>query len=229
MSLVASVLSRVMGSALGPKVVLRGSLVTQRWVPFRVAHDVDFCMAGEWTVDALRAAVTRVLDGPFTVLFPDSRFPGGRVVVSEGGEQLQVDFGQDDPLALPPELAVVHGVSVPVVRPEQMLAWKIHSLVEFGPRGRWSPKTLADLVLIHRLVPLDEAAVRTALALALSSRQMTWRAFDEFFTDPTWGRSRGSRNKWKSYRRKAPWLTLELEPTLDEARGIVRGLIAAEM
>jgi hypothetical protein len=227
---VAAVLGKVMASALGPRVTLRGSLVTQRWVPSRSAHDVDFCLDGAWTVEALEGAVSAVLEGPFTVLFPESRLPGGRVVVGEGPDQLQVDFGQDDPLAISTERAVVHGVELPIVRPEQMLAWKIHGLVEFGPRGRWSPKTLADVVLIHRHVPaLDHAALQTSLEVAFSSRGLTFHALDEFLDDPTWGRSRGSRNKWRSYRRKAPWLTLELEPTLEEARALVRRLTRAEM
>jgi hypothetical protein len=228
MSLFAQVLRQVVAAPIGQRAVLRGSLVTVRWVPFRVVKDIDFCVDGEWTPDALRAQVGLVvgpLEATFTPLFPETPWPGWRVQLRDGGAALQVDFGQGDPLALPPVVAEVHGVTVPMVRPEVMLAWKIHGLVEFGPRGRWSPKTLADLVLLHRHAPLDDVGVRTCLDLAFSSRAMTFSALDEFLDDPTWGLSRGSRNKWKAYRKKSPWLTLELAPTIEEARGIVRWLV----
>ncbi len=228
MSLIPKVLRQVLAAPIGQHVVLRGSLVTARWVPFRTVKDIDFCVDGDWAPEALRALVSEVigaLEGTLTPLFPETPWPGWRVQLRDGEEAVQVDFGQGDPLALPAVSAEVHGVTVPTVRAEVMLAWKIHGLVEFGPRGRWSPKTLADLVLLRRHAPLDDAGVRACLDLAFSSRQMTFDALGEFLDDPTWGLSRGSRNKWKSYRKKSPWLTLELAPTIDEARGIVRRLV----
>lgn len=239
-SLVGRVLRQVMDSAMGPHVVLRGSLVTALWVPERVAQDIDFVILGEdWSLERLKPLVSSVvgsLSAELEPIWAETPWPGWRVHLSDPADPadpavpantVQVDFGWGDPLAMPPVLATIHGVELPVVTPEVMLAWKIHSLVEFGPRGRWSAKTLADLVLIHRRVKLDEEQVRRCLALAFSSRSMSTSDLDGLLDDPTWGRSRGSRNKWKSLQKKVRWAPFTLDEALCEAREIVRAYLRA--
>jgi hypothetical protein len=232
-----------MDSAMGPHAVLRGSLVTALWVPERVAQDIDFVILGEgWSLERLKPLVSSVvgsLSAVFEPIWAETPWPGWRVHLSDADDAVdtvdaadmvgtvQVDFGWGDPLALPPVLATIHGVELPVVTPEVMLAWKIHSLVEFGPRGRWSAKTLADLVLIHRRARLDEEKVRRCLALAFSSRNMSTSDLDGLLDDPTWGQSRGSRNKWKSFQKKVRWAPFTLNEALSEAREIVRAYLRA--
>lgn len=229
LSLVQQVLRQLVNSAMGPHAVLRGSLVTALWVPNRVARDIDFVVQGEnWSLPTLKPLVASVvgpLEANFEPIWAETSWPGWRVHLSDSQHTVQVDFGWGDPLAVPAERRVIHGVDLPVVVPEVMLAWKIHSLVELGPRGRWSAKTLADLVLIHQHATLDDAKLRTALALSFSSRNMTFAALDGFLDDPTWGQSRGSRNKWKSFKKKCSWAPFELAWALEEARRIVRPLV----
>ena len=50
---------------------------------------------------------------------------------------------------------------------------------------------------------------------------------DGFLNDPTWGLSRGSRNKWKSYGKKAPWVDFTLADALARSREIVRAVLGA--
>jgi len=249
-SLVGRVLQQVMDSAMGPHVVLRGSLVTALWVPERVAQDIDFVILGEgWSLERLKPLVSSVvgsLSAEFEPIWAETPWPGWRVHLSDAVDApdaadaaataadavdmvdtVQVDFGWGDPLAVPPVLATIHGVELPVVTPEVMLAWKIHSLVEFGPRGRWSAKTLADLVLIHRRVRLNEEQVRRCLALAFSSRSMSTSDLDGLLDDPTWGQSRGSRNKWKSFQKKVRWAPFTLNEALSEAKEVVRAYLRA--
>jgi hypothetical protein len=230
-SFVGRVLQQVVSSAIGPHVVLRGSLVTALWVPERVPQDIDFVILGEgWSLERLEPLVSSVvgsLSAVFEPIWAETPWPGWRVHLSDSADTVQVDFGWGDPLAVPPVLATIHGVELPVVAPEVMLAWKIHSMVEFGPRGRWSAKTLADLVLIHRRVRLDEEEVRRSLALAFSSRNMSTSDLDGLLDDPTWGQSRGSRNKWKSFQKKVRWAPFTLNEALSEAREIVRPYVRA--
>jgi hypothetical protein len=214
---------------MGSQAVLRGSLVTALWVPNRVARDIDFVVQGEgWSASSLKQLVATVV-GPlaasFEPIWAESPWPGWRVHLSDGAHRVQVDFGWGDPLAIAPERQLVHQVELPVVVPEVMLAWKIHGLVELGPRGRWSAKTLADLVLIHQHARLDAAKLRAALALSFSSRQMHFGELDGFLDDPTWGQSRGSRKKWRSFRKKCSWAPFELSWALEEGRRIVRPLV----
>lgn len=54
---------------------------------------------------------------------------------------------------------------------------------------------------------------------------MTFAALDGFLDDATWGQSRGSRNKLKSFKKKCSWAPFELAWALDEARRIVRPLV----
>jgi hypothetical protein len=107
------------------------------------------------------------------------------------------------------------------VTAEVMFGWKVHSLVEHGPRGRWHAKTMADLYLLLRHVRLEQTLVRSCVEAAFASQRMPLTALDGFLDDPTWGQSRGSRNKWKSYVKKSPWVTF----TLAEAFPVVRDTV----
>ncbi len=203
--------------------ILRGSQLTQAWVPGRVANDLDFLLDGEWKVEAALEAVKETAGGHglVEVIWEDTPWPGVRLSLPG----LQVDFGWAEKLAAAPVPFTLHGTTWPAVTPEVMFGWKTHSLVEHGERGRWHAKTLADLVLLERHVKLDRAVAARAIALAFESHDQRVSALDGFLDDPTWGTSRGSRNRWKSYRKKAPWVTFTLEEAISVARSAVLPLV----
>jgi hypothetical protein len=184
-------LRRVERSPYADRLVLRGSLVTRRFFPSRVCEDVDHLLSGG-SADELQRAATAVIAvadaDPLEIvarekLWPDTELPGHRVVFANG---LQVDIGFGDPITVAPERVTIEGANVLAVRPESMIAWKMHGLVEQGPRGRWRPKDLHDLFLYASL-DVDEAEVRKALEIAFSSRGTSLAQLEPMMTDATWG------------------------------------------
>jgi len=206
-------LRRVERSPYADRLVLRGSLVTRRFFPSRECQDVDHLLL-DGSADELERAADAVIaapdEEPLEVaarerLWPDTELPGHRTVFTNG---LQVDIGFGDPVTAAPARVVIEGASVLCVCPESMIAWKLHGLVELGPRGRWRPKDLHDLFLYASLA-VDERALREAIAVAFSSRGHAVSLLEPLMTDVTWGTSRGSRNRWRRFRKTtaAPELT----------------------
>jgi hypothetical protein len=230
-SLLQDTLGHLHRSALAPRLVLRGSLLTALWVPGRRANDIDFLVEGAWTPQTLRPHVEAALEGlagsacAVGTIWEETEFPGLRASLIRGEAPMQVDFGWGEQLASAPAPRTVLGLEWPSVCAEVMFGWKAHSLVEHGPRGRWHPKTVADLVLYLRHVPLEREVVRRAIALSFASQRLPLSALDGFLEDPTWGRSRGSRNKWKSYVRKSPWVDFSLDEALAEVRAALLPLV----
>ena len=224
---------------LGPDAVLRGSQLTARWVPGRVAADLDFVLLGAWDLARATRVVgswlgTDALPSAGNVqglgikawgIWLESPWPGLRIELTRAEEKLQIDFGWGETLGVAPRPFELEGVTLPAVSPEVMLGWKVHSLVELGPRGRWHPKTLIDLVLIARHCQLDPAATKRCIESAFASRNMSLRELDEFFRAPDWGSGRSSRHKWKKYVPNAPWVTFTREQAIAEARQVVSAFL----
>jgi hypothetical protein len=224
---------------LGRDAVLRGSQLTARWVPGRVAADLDFLLLGAWTLARATRAIDDLLgtqglpcEGQVAdvelkawAIWLETPNPGLRLELSRGAERLQIDFGWGEILGLPPQPFVLAGISLPAVAPEVMFGWKVHSLVELGPRGRWHPKTLIDLVLLARHCQLDPVAAKRCIECAFASRNMPLSELDAFFQAPDWGHGRSSRHKWKKYVQSAPWATFSLSDGIAEARGVVAAML----
>ncbi len=121
----------------------------------------------------------------------------------------------------------LEGFTLPAVPPEMMFGWKVHSLVELGPRGRWHPKTLIDLVLIARHCALEPRLTRRCIESAFASRHMSLAELDPFFNAPDWGSGRSSRHKWKKYVTNAAWATFSRTEAVAEARQLVRAFLSA--
>lgn len=179
--------------------------MTRRFFPARKCLDVDHLLL-EGSADELRRAADAVIavpdEEPLEIvarekLWPDTELPGHRTVFANG---LQVDIGFGDPIVPAPERVTIDGANVLAVRAESMIAWKMHGLVELGARGRWRPKDLHDLFLYASLA-VDEAELAKAIPLAFSSRGHSLSLLEPLMTDTTWGTSRGSRNRWKRFRR----------------------------
>ena len=224
-------LAHVHRSALGERCVLRGSLLTALWVPGRRANDIDFLVDGDWTPQRLEPLVQETFASmpgvscEVITIWEETDFPGLRASLKRSDETMQVDFGWGELLAVPPSVVEVRGLSWRAVCAEVMFGWKVHSLVEHGPRGRWHAKTMADLVLLLRHVKLDPVSSRRAIERSFESQRLPLSTLDGFFDDPTWGQSRGSRNKWKSYAKKSPWVTFALAEALTEVRAALTPLL----
>ena len=211
--------------------VLRGSLLTSLWVPGRGVNDIDLLVDGRWTPESLTPVLQRAFSTfpsdacDVTVIWAETDNPGLRATVRRGVEVVQVDFGWGEQLAVPPVDTLVRGRTWRAVTPEVMFGWKVHSLVEHGPRGRWHAKTMADLYLLLRHVRLEPTASRACIDAAFASQRMPLTVLDGFLDDPSWGQSRGSRNKWKSYAKKSPWVTFPLAEAFPVVREAVHRLI----
>jgi hypothetical protein len=205
-------------------------------VPGRVAADLDFVLMGEWSLaraSNVVATLAAVSGLPFAGRVDDVQveghgiwletpWPGLRVELSRGAEKLQVDFGWGERLGVPPRPFELEGITLPSVAPEVMFGWKVHSLVELGPRGRWHPKTLIDLVLLGRHCVLEPAATKRCIEYSFASRELALSALDDFFNAADWGSGRSSRHKWKKYTQSAPWCTFSRQEGIGEARRLVR-------
>lgn len=217
-------LAQVHRSALRDQCVLRGSLLTALWIPERKVNDIDFLVDGEWTPELLAPHVATAFANmagvacELTTIWAETEFPGVRATLQRGEAAMQVDFSWGEVLAAPPAMTEVRGLKWRTVCPEVMFGWKVHSLVEHGPRGRWHAKTMADVVLLLRHVKLDLTLAKQAVHCAFESQRLSLSLLDDLFDDPTWGQSRGSRNKWKSYVKKAPWVTFPLADALAEVK-----------
>lgn len=219
--------------------MLRGSVVTRAHHPDgRDPVDLDYLvLAPRWDPGAVEEAVRAVIARPspdgivlevaalrIVPIWEETTFPGLRVIVPArfGAEEdeLQIDFGYGDPLAVPNDRIVFHGVGpLSAVARETMIAWKIHGLVEWG-RGRWRPKDLHDLdVLLSR--PADERGVRAALEVAFTSRGTELAALAGLLFRPAWGESTGRRKLWKKLA-----LTVRGDADFSRARARVRALLA---
>lgn len=242
MSLLRFWLELMQQTELGPAAVLRGSQLTARWVPGRKAADLDFVLMGDWSLERATRAVGALVDQQTLPLsgtlgeqgevaleafgiWLESPWPGLRLRLVRGADELQIDFGWAETLGVPPAPFELEGFTLPAVGPEVMFAWKVHSLVELGPRGRWHPKTLIDLVLIARHCRLDPAATKRCIESAFASREMALSELNEFFDARDWGHGRSSRHKWKKYVPSAPWVSFSREEAIDEARRVVARIL----
>ena len=234
-------LAHLHATPLGRQCVLRGSVLTERWVPGRRVNDLDFLVDGSWTPQKLSPLVLEAFSSmqgvtcSVTTIWEETDSPGVRATLSRPsplplsplpqGEGVKVDFSWGELLVTPPIELEVRGLNWRTVTAEVMFGWKVHSLVEHGPRGRWHPKTMADIALLLRHVKLDRALAKRAIELSFETQKLSITLLDPFFDDPTWGASRGSRNKWKSYVKKSPWVTFTLPEAMAEVRAALLPLL----
>ncbi|HSK04143.1 MAG TPA: nucleotidyl transferase AbiEii/AbiGii toxin family protein [Kofleriaceae bacterium] len=211
--LILGVIARIARAPEGASFVLRGGMLTRAWIaPLRrPARDLDYvgdfpfdvedtarrlapALAMERAdgvhIDAARAAVRGI--------WLDTAFPGVRVDLAIGlgraDQRLSIDVGFRDPLVPPAAwIDLDDGTSVPAVRPETQLAWKLHGLAEMG--ASWRPKDLADLWAIATRVPLDPAALPPAIEAAFVSRGFPISAATSALTAPHW-ETKTARLRW---------------------------------
>lgn len=203
-------LRRVAKSRHADRMILRGSLLTQQWIPERPAADVDHVLVPDGNPTEARAIADEILAIPdeeplppaaHEVIWANTPWPGHRTKLGTDDDALQIDIGSGDPLAIPPARVEIFGVSLLAVRPETMFGWKVHGLVELG-FGQWKCKDLHDVYLLDKHCTLDEAALVASIKLAFGSRDYALSLLDRFLYTEQWGRSRGSRRKWDAFVRR---------------------------
>lgn len=228
------------------ELVLRGGLVMRELIaPLRrPVDDVDFlalCNEAEGRTRLRMLGSERSGDfefalGPIERTWEETEFPGLRTQCTAtglGGEVIvQLDVGFGDPRAVPERALKLPGAQheITAVGLETMLAWKIHGMFERGD-GAWRAK---DLIDVHDLVVrcVDEGAATRCLALAFDSRG------DDFsicarFLHAEWGTSRGSRRKWRRFRRQRAEFDAtrsfpeDLQELVERLRALVGPLIDA--
>jgi Nucleotidyl transferase AbiEii toxin, Type IV TA system len=214
-------LRRAIQHPAAPKLVLRGSILTRALCGHqsRNPQDVDYLLLEQpfnaQNTEKLALEISRIPDQNTDlmlegckIIWADTPYPGLRVNligrVKNGELQtMQVDFGCDDPLSMPPRMLEIEGVGqVLTCAPETLFAWKLHGLIEFG-RGRWKPKDLFDLDLLLSSLEFDQTELLKAIELAFSSRDVKTTELSDFRTRDSWGcSSRSGRTKWRSFQIK---------------------------
>lgn len=252
-------LRRVSYSGHADVLVLRGGMLTRIWVPpgMRIPQDVDFVGLYPFDVDGtqqwLHAALTAtdIEDGVVfdldslqaKAIWEETEFPGVRLsvgaIASEQYHQVQIDVGFGDPLVPPaqwlyyPTLLEGLPIKLQVCRPETLVGWKLHGLVEFGAK-RWRPKDLYDLVLLTEYMVLDASLLLDAIGVAFSSRSTPLQEVLAMLSSPaSWNNSR-NRSKWRKFRSCAndqfvPEDLLECVTVVSERlKGAVESLVEQE-
>lgn len=87
------------------------------------------------------------------------------------------------------------------VRPETILGWKLHGLVEQGIKG-WRPKDLYDVMLLTTEVELDEDEVPGAITIAFETRNTSLQEVLDILSIPQWWNNSRNRSNWKWYTRR---------------------------
>ena len=222
LSLLEGALARVVRvPSLREACVLRGGLMVRRWSGpvLRPVDDLDFLWTESYAPEPVATGLLGALAADLgdglafdveaarrEIIWAETAHPGLRLHVPVRGADsttgLQIDVGSDDPLDPPAvecELPSALGpLRVRTVRPETMLAWKVHGLFERG-RGRWRPKDLWDVDVLSRHAPREEAAFERALKLAFESRGMSLSEAMRL-VEGAFGTSRQSRRKWERFR-----------------------------
>jgi hypothetical protein len=252
-------LRRVSYSGYADVLVLRGGMLTRIWVPTgrRIPQDVDFVGLYPSDVDGTQQRFHAVLsasnlkDGVVFDLnslqakdiWEETEFPGVRLTVGVTlGEQyqpVQIDVGFGDPLVPPaqwlyyPTLLEGLPIKLQACRPETLVGWKLHGLVELGAK-RWRPKDVYDLMLLTDYVVLDASLLLDAIRVAFSSRATPLQEVLAMLSSPeSWNNSR-NHSKWMKFRSGAndssiPEDLLECVTVVSERlKGAVESLVEQE-
>ncbi len=245
-------LRRVSYSGQADVLVLRGGMLARILVPAgrRTPQDVDFVglypFDVEGTEERFHAALTAtdIDDGVvFDVeslqaqaIWKEMEFPGVRLTVDaialEQYYPVQIDVGFGDPLVPPARWlyypALLEGLPIVLqaCRPETLVGWKLHGLVEFGAK-RWRPKDLYDLMLLTDYAVLDASLLPDAIRVAFSSRSTPLQEVLAVLSSPaSWNNSK-NRSKWRKFRSHAndPVIPEDLQACVTAVSERLKGMV----
>lgn len=219
--LLSGLIARVSRSAERESFVLRGGMLTRRWVaPLpRPTGDLDyvgdFAFSVEETLRRFAPALEVHREDGLCIdaksltaqgIWLDSGFPGVRLAVRVGigsaDDSISIDIGFNDPLVPQPTWIDLESnggerEKVRSIRPETQVAWKLHALTEMGTSFR--PKDLADLWRITSRVELEEAALPPAIEAAFTSRGFRLEDAKDVLYHPHWT-TKTTRVRWSPNR-----------------------------
>lgn len=204
--------------------VLRGGLVVRELIaPLRrPVDDVDFlALCNESDARGLLRAIVSGEGGGFHFrlgsierTWVETDFPGLRTACTASSDvhaadlKVQIDIGFGDPRAQAEQSLKLPGGenAIAATALATMLGWKIHGIFERGDGG-WRAKDLVDVYDLAVRSEDEDMAAR-CLRLAFESRGFDFAVCDRFLHGE-WGLSRGSRRKWRQFRRQRA----EFDPT----------------
>lgn len=219
-------LRRLAVSADADSLVLRGSMLLQLWVgpKRRRARDLDFLGLFENDFDETRHRIENIaaLDAPDDgVVFDVSSFvaeqtwkgtesPGfklnGVALVEKLPVAFSLDVGFGDPVVPAPVRfeypSCVEGIAsacVLAVGPEMSIGWKLHSLIELGPK-RWRSKHLHDLMLFAGMPGLNGDVLKASIRTAFVSRRAVPSEVFPLLDSAEWLESARTLKRWNDYR-----------------------------
>jgi hypothetical protein len=221
-------LRRVAASAHAAELVLRGGLLTRRWVGAerRTTEDADFLGLFARDAGAVAQRLGAALAAPLPeddgvrfdpdvfaeLIWQETPFPGVHALAQAEAAgaylSLQVDVGFDDPL-VPPAEWVDYPTLLPgpplrmlACRAETLVGWKLHGLFEHGAQ-RWRAKDLYDLLLLTSHAPLVEAELVGAIRVAFESRSQPRQDVLGVVYNPAWWAADRARERWAKFRAAA--------------------------
>jgi hypothetical protein len=218
--LLEGVLLRLAGQPDAAMFVLRGGMLLRHWFRplLRPAEDIDFVAAFPFSIEEaarrfLPVLADRADDGVtfdaervhFEAIFLDTGSPGVRVFVSGTSDGIEADFHADITFGPPPRPAPVFGAiptasgvvaQVWMCRPETIVGHKVQALRHLGMLS-WRAKDLHDLRLLLTRVPMDDDALREAIAGYMADLGRTGADARAMFGPSAW---------WSMKRSAAHWL-----------------------
>lgn len=219
-------LRRLAVSSDAPWLVLRGSMLLQLWVgpKRRLARDLDFLGLFENDFESTQRRIERIatLEGiDDGVVFDTASFvaeetwkgtpsPGfklnGVALVETLPVAFSLDIGFGDPVVPAPEWfdypSSVEGIAsarILAVGPEMSIGWKLHSLIELGPK-RWRPKHLHDLMLFAGMPGLNGDVLKSSIRTAFVSRKALPSEVFPLLDSRDWIESARALKRWNDYR-----------------------------
>jgi Nucleotidyl transferase AbiEii toxin, Type IV TA system len=224
--LLQGVLRRWARSTQSEAFVLRGGVLTQRYVTAerRPTRDLDFLGLFPRdltdTQDRLEEIVSVIEPDGITlhldtlvgeVIWQETDFSGLRYRLDAEAfgatSVLQLDVGFGDPV-VPPAVWIDYPFLIgPPARvlaasPELLVAWKLDGLFDHGAK-RWQAKDLYDLHLLTTHCHLDPATLTEGIRVAFAAHGNSLGDLLTVLYDPAWWQSAPSRAKWEKFRKAA--------------------------
>ena len=192
----------------------------------RPAEDLDLVAIFPFDVDeAARRFLPVLADGSiadgvsfdaervrFEAIFLDTGSPGVRFFASGMADGTEADFHVDITFGPPPRPAPVFGemptasgaaARVWMCRPETIVGQKMQALRHLGMLS-WRPKDLNDLRLLLSHVPLDDAALRQAIAAYMADLGGTGADARAVFGPASWWSMKRSSARWQDFAKSSP-------------------------
>jgi hypothetical protein len=221
--LLEGILLRLAGRPDAAEFILRGGMVLHHWfrpTP-RPVDDLDLVATFPFAIkEAARRflpvlADETVADGVtfdtesvrLEAIFLETGSPGVRAYASGMADGTEADFHADITFGPPPRPAPVFGeiptasgatASVWMCRPETIIGQKMQALRHLGMLN-WRPKDLNDLRLLLARVPMDDEALREAVAAYMADLGGTAADARAVFGPSAWWSMKRSSARWLDF------------------------------